>query len=394
MACNVDGINTHSSPASATTRRPDFFITTKGGEDMGWYDDSLLSDRYYNAALAEKIGLNETLFLCQIMYWLRKNKETEKNFREGRYWTYNSVEQWKEQFPWWHQNTIRNIIKSLRDSGCLITGKFNKNNYDQTRWYTVDYEAVSVLMNEPCNKFCEMSHNKFCEMRCNKFCEMKSTKFVRPIPDNILRITYREYDNNDMVTEVNFRDLVFVSEEKAEALEHITEEKNLTLTYLIQKFGAQATLDALDLVSKYINHYYPRYRHELHPPVKAHDRIVDAHRILLCSAAIVDESLDTVDEALEAAAEGETKFDPLVENITGPKALGYWVSTKIIGDYNSVGGSSFDYIKEGEAPRDLAEVDIKYFRNHYKPRKQYDLEAGLDEVTVDEGDDDEDVFPF
>lgn len=361
---------------------------------MGWYDDTCVAERSYNATLMEKLGVNEALFLCQIMYWLKKNKGSGINYRNGRYWTYNTYQKWLEQMPWFSLSTLRRTVDSLEKSKCLITGRFNQNNYDKTRWYTVDFERVSELIYDPTVQNEQMSSVQNEQSSSVQNEQSLVFKMNTPIPENILRKTYREYDNKDMVTEVNFRDLVFVSEEKAEALEHITEEKNLTLTYLIQKFGAQATLDALDLVSKYINHYYPRYRHELHPPVKAHDRIVDAHRILLCSAAIVDESLDTVDEALEAAAEGETKFDPLVENITGPKALGYWVSTKIIGDYNSVGGSSFDYTKEGEAPRDLAEVDIKYFRNHYKPRKQYDLEAGLDEATVDEGEDDEEAFPF
>lgn len=340
---------------------------------MGWYDDSLLADRHYNSALMKRLGVNETLFLCQIMYWLKKNKELGINFRNGRYWTYNSVKHWNEQFPWWHPNTIRNIINYLKEVGCLIVGKFNANNYDQTRWYSVDYERVSVLINEPCYKICEMSNNKICEMRCNKFCEMEVTGIVKPIPDNILISTYREYVYNERVTEEDFRDAVLIPEEKSASIVHITDEKKLTLTYLMQKFGAQATLDALDLVSQYINHYYPRYRYELHPPVKARDRIVDAHRILLCSAAIDGDSLDIVDEALEVAAEKESRFDPIIERVTGPKALGYWISTEITGDFQGVKGSNFDYTKGDEAPKDLAERDIKYFRQHYQPRNQYDL---------------------
>ncbi|MBS4537873.1 hypothetical protein GOQ27_05330 [Clostridium sp. D2Q-11] len=49
--------------------------------------------------LAKIFGLNEVLVLQQINYWLELNKKNNNNFHEGRYWTYNTLEEWREEFP-------------------------------------------------------------------------------------------------------------------------------------------------------------------------------------------------------------------------------------------------------------------------------------------------------
>ena len=48
--------------------------------------------------LAVKIGLNESIVLQQIHYWLEINRKADKNKRDGFYWTYNSYKEWQKQF--------------------------------------------------------------------------------------------------------------------------------------------------------------------------------------------------------------------------------------------------------------------------------------------------------
>ena len=48
--------------------------------------------------MATIIGLNEAIILQQVHYWLELNKKEGKNFHKGRYWTYNTYEEWHEQF--------------------------------------------------------------------------------------------------------------------------------------------------------------------------------------------------------------------------------------------------------------------------------------------------------
>ena len=55
---------------------------------------NLLFDKHplvVNPSLAALIGLNEAIVLQQVHYWLKHNEEADKNFEEGRYWTYNTI---------------------------------------------------------------------------------------------------------------------------------------------------------------------------------------------------------------------------------------------------------------------------------------------------------------
>ena len=105
---------------------------------------SLLIDEYpllVLPSLAEEIGLNEAIVLQQIHFWLSK----EKNFIDGRYWVFNSYEDWSKQFPFWSVSTIRRIFGKLEESGLVISGNYNKIGADRTKWYSIDYEKVSEI---------------------------------------------------------------------------------------------------------------------------------------------------------------------------------------------------------------------------------------------------------
>jgi len=85
---------------------------------------------------AEEYGLDEAVMLYNIRYWITLNKANNTNFYDGRTWTYNSITAFKELFPFWTENQIRRILKSLIDRHILITGNYNKRAYDRTLWYS------------------------------------------------------------------------------------------------------------------------------------------------------------------------------------------------------------------------------------------------------------------
>ena len=45
--------------------------------------------------LATILGLKQALILQQVNYWIEVNKKKKRNFHEGRYWTYNSINEMK-----------------------------------------------------------------------------------------------------------------------------------------------------------------------------------------------------------------------------------------------------------------------------------------------------------
>ena len=98
--------------------------------------------------LAAAVGVNEAILLQQINYWCRnaeKSKDARK-FIKGRWWTFNSYQEWQEQMPWMSVSGIRKLVKKLREKKLIWTVKHKKHEQDHRLWYTINYEAVDALM--------------------------------------------------------------------------------------------------------------------------------------------------------------------------------------------------------------------------------------------------------
>lgn len=80
--------------------------------------------------LAKIIGLNESIVIQQIHYWIELNKSKNINFYEDKHWTYNTMIQWQEEFPFWSIETVKRTFKKLRDKNLLLIGNFNKLKID------------------------------------------------------------------------------------------------------------------------------------------------------------------------------------------------------------------------------------------------------------------------
>lgn len=87
----------------------------------------------------------EAYVLQQVHYWIQHNAKTRTNHHDGHYWTYNTVQQWQEAFPWLSYETVKRILKSLRDKKLLITGNYNRLQIDKTLWYRIDYDVLEAL---------------------------------------------------------------------------------------------------------------------------------------------------------------------------------------------------------------------------------------------------------
>jgi len=104
-----------------------------------------LNDPYplrISGELATEIGFNESIILLQIEYLV----SISTNEREGRFWTYHSLDELRERyFPWWSRATIARTIKSLEERQLITVGNFNRAGFDRTQWYTLNYEGVAIL---------------------------------------------------------------------------------------------------------------------------------------------------------------------------------------------------------------------------------------------------------
>lgn len=95
--------------------------------------------------LAKKIGLNESLFIQQLHYWLGNPKMGREV--DGRHWIRNTVSEWhKDNFPFWSERTIMRLIASMEAGGLLLVrNDLNIHKYDRTNWYTINYDALNEI---------------------------------------------------------------------------------------------------------------------------------------------------------------------------------------------------------------------------------------------------------
>lgn len=101
-------------------------------------------------SLAIMVGLNESMILQQIHYWLNnKDKRAVPYIRENLSWVYNTHKDWHEQFPFWSVSTIRRAIQNLEDQGMLITRQFDLQEGDNKKYYTINYANLNARIASP-----------------------------------------------------------------------------------------------------------------------------------------------------------------------------------------------------------------------------------------------------
>jgi hypothetical protein len=98
-----------------------------------------------NPSLATLIGLDGAIILQQVHYWVSQNEAAGRNERDGFTWTYNTYDQWRHDFPFWSARSIRRTIGHLEAMGLLVSGAYNRMSMDQTKWYRINYPALSAL---------------------------------------------------------------------------------------------------------------------------------------------------------------------------------------------------------------------------------------------------------
>lgn len=116
----------------------------------------------FNVEFAVKYGLNEAILFENILFWCLHNKANDKSFYDGCYWTYNSINAFKELFPYLTLYGIKNSLKKLEEEKLIKTGNYNKSNYDRTMWYAITELGYSIYRNQqmenekPTNQFEEI----------------------------------------------------------------------------------------------------------------------------------------------------------------------------------------------------------------------------------------------
>ena len=104
-----------------------------------------MEEHHFYVSVAKEVGVHAAILFYNITYWIRKNKANEANFRDGKWWTYNSVKAFQELFPYLTEKQIRTALKKLIDGGWIIVGEYNSSSFNHKKWYALTQKGEQFL---------------------------------------------------------------------------------------------------------------------------------------------------------------------------------------------------------------------------------------------------------
>ncbi|QGG51575.1 hypothetical protein [Lysinibacillus pakistanensis] len=141
--------------------------------------------------LAVAIGLNNSIVVQQMHYWLR----VSKNERDGHKWVYKTIDEWNEEFPFWSKRTLERVIQNLEDMEILAAGNYNKLKMDRTKWYRIDYEMLQKCCNSAYRQNGGMESDKMAESNTSN-CQIGNRQNGVNVSDKMAVPITREYTEN------------------------------------------------------------------------------------------------------------------------------------------------------------------------------------------------------
>ena len=129
----------------------------------------------FDEEVAKEVGVNAAIILDKFTWWIRQNEANERNYHDGRYWTYNSTKALTSMFPFFSDKQIGRILKKLINDGYLMTGNYNKIAFDRTLWYALTDKGERLM------KYKEMDFPKMGNEISRKW-EMRFPENGKPIP--------------------------------------------------------------------------------------------------------------------------------------------------------------------------------------------------------------------
>lgn len=213
--------------------------------------------------LAVRLGLNEALLLQQVQYWLSETSSGVDH--DGRRWVYNTIEEWREQFPYFSESTIKRAFNNLKKLGVLNIEQINKRTHDRTNYYSINYEHAllsdEVKLNSS-NSSAEASRtgqNDLIDKR--KMKRSNTTKMTSSNGSNCPDLTESTTENTqEITTESNSFCPAHAEPDHAQiVLEHFNKVTNssyrdgkTTMGHIRARLAENYTSDDLILVTDYI----------------------------------------------------------------------------------------------------------------------------------------------
>ena len=99
----------------------------------------------FDVEVAQEHGVDESIILWNLQFWIKTNRANGDHFNDGRTWHYGSVKSFAELWPFWTPKHISRKLNGLIKAGVLVKGNYNKSGYDRTIWYSFKDEKSWFL---------------------------------------------------------------------------------------------------------------------------------------------------------------------------------------------------------------------------------------------------------
>lgn len=200
--------------------------------------------------LAKLIGLNEAIVLNQLHYWIEKNKRENRNFHDGKYWVYNSYEDWQSNdFEYWSIDTIKRTFAKLEKIKLVSCGNYNKMPMDRTKWYTINYDELEKIATNPVKSTISAK----CTNAKVQNATMHSSNLHRPIPENT-----KEYlTENNKLNVLHSAELINHSAQDAKELDFAIVERQIKK--VINSLGYGHDKELISCTTEVFRYYYWKY---------------------------------------------------------------------------------------------------------------------------------------
>lgn len=91
----------------------------------------------FDSEVAAIVGINAAVIFDNIGFWAATNAANERNYFDGHYWTYNSINAFQTLFPFLSVKNIRTALEKLESGGFIISGCYSENKRNRTKWYAL-----------------------------------------------------------------------------------------------------------------------------------------------------------------------------------------------------------------------------------------------------------------
>ena len=152
----------------------------------------------FEAEIADKYGIEVAVVFDMFCFWINKNEANENNYRDGKYWTFNSAKGFKKIFPYWSEKKIQRILQKMVDEDLIIKGNYNENPWNQTSWYAFGNmgeklkNALSIDWSNLSNAFTE-------SVQCTKDKSVQSKTVIYTVSNTVNKRNIKESsDDTDL----------------------------------------------------------------------------------------------------------------------------------------------------------------------------------------------------